>query len=92
MLKSTAQTIFNEIKGEICEIGNSEHGWSSITLAVGHSNTRHVNLCCKDNFYNEQIKGLYDVGNKVLVKFYLSSRKKHERWYTNVNILSIHKL
>tara|TARA_R110000751_G_scaffold258936_4_gene358302 strand:- start:4651 stop:4929 length:279 start_codon:yes stop_codon:yes gene_type:complete len=92
MLKSTAQTIFNEIKGEITEFHLADNGWSNLTISVGHTNTRQVNCCCKDKFYEDQIKGLYEIGSKVMIRFYLSSRKKHDRWYTNVNILSIQKI
>jgi hypothetical protein len=31
------------------------------------------------------------VGDKVAIKFYLTSRKKHDRWYTTASILEMQK-
>jgi len=33
-----------------------------------------------------------NVGDKVMIRFYISSRKKHDRWYTTASILDIQKL
>jgi hypothetical protein len=85
--KNDKQLFFNQIKGAIYEITPSE-GWCSITLNVGHESTRFVNFSIKTEAY-EKIKNNHLVGDKVLIRFYLTSRFKNERWYTVANILQM---
>jgi len=91
MLKNTIQGVFNEIKGELTEL-NKDSDWCNITLKVGHSNKRKVNLVCKRLFFDENLEKSFNLGDKVSVRFYISSRKKHDRYYTNATILAVDKL
>ena len=86
-LHKTDQVYYNRIKGKIFEINESEN-FSSLTLNVGHSNKRTVNVLCKLDKISE-IKTKYDVGDEICLSFFVSSRFKHDRWYTNINCLSI---
>ena len=93
--KNDRQFHFNKIKGEITEINTPEikddNAWCSITLKVGHENSRMVNLCCKKNLIDTiTAKGISD-GDKVIVLFYLTSRFKNNRWYSTANILQVDK-
>lgn len=85
--KNDKQLFFNRVKGKITEI-NLESDWCSITLLVGHENTRHVNLCYKRENH-EKFVGNKKVGDKVGVRFFLTSRYKNGRWHTNANVLQI---
>jgi hypothetical protein len=87
MIKNDKQTTFNQIKGEIIEIIKGEE-FSSITLVVGRSNVRHVNLSCKTFQFDQMIRN-YGVGDRVVAQFYISSNKKNERWYTTGTLLSM---
>ena len=85
--RNDKQLFFNQIKGSIHEI-NTDGDWCSITLNVGHENVRFVNLSIKKVSY-EKIKNKHLLGDKVSIRFYLTSRFKNERWYTMANILQI---
>lgn len=86
--KNERQLNFNKIKGTLVEKNDGER-FCSITLLVGHENTRQVNLICKQDFFQEYINSKYKVGDKLFVKFYLTSRHKNGRWYTMANILTL---
>ena len=85
--KNDKQLYFNRIKGEIVEINTAEL-WCSLTLKVGHENSRLVNFAFKKD-QHQQLLGNKKVGDKVGVKFFLTSRFKNERWHTSANVLSI---
>ena len=85
--KNDKQVYFNQIKGTIQELNDGER-FCSITLKVGHENTRLVNLSMKKPQY-EQVLRNNQIGDKVSVKFYLTSRNKDSRWYTMANALEI---
>jgi len=87
MIKNDKQLIFNQIKGEITEVNRGEE-FSSITLVVGRSNVRHVNLSCKTIQFDPMIKR-FESGDKVIAQFYISSNKKNDRWYTTGTLLSL---
>ena len=87
--KNDKQHSFNQIKGTLSEI-NDDDIYCSITLDVGHENKRQVNIVCRKNQFDEQLKD-YKVGEKVCVMFFVTSRKKNERFYTSANLLSIHR-
>jgi hypothetical protein len=86
-LKNDRQIYYNQVRGVITE---KEEGdvYCSITLKVGHENFRLVNLSMKRNQYDLLCKDL-TVGEKILAKFYVVSRKKSERWYTSANLLDV---
>lgn len=85
--RNEKQLHFNNIRGIIHE-KNVNGDWCSITLNVGHENPRFVNLSMKKSEF-EKINDKYSVGDKVCVRFYLTSRAKNDRWYTTANILQI---
>jgi len=92
--KNEKQHNFNQIKGVITELNDGDK-FCSLTLMVGHENPRPVNLVIKKLVF-DSYKELHRVGDKVLVKFYLSSRNKpsHDekpRWGTMANVLQIDK-
>ena len=89
MISNQKQVIFNQLRGVISEI-NVEPDYCSITLEVGHSNKRNVNLCAKAIYFEQMIQN-FVIGDKVNVQFYISSNKKHNRWYTTANLLSLEK-
>lgn len=90
--KNDKQHNFNQIKGIITELNEGDK-FCNITLNVGHENPRAVNLVIKKLVY-EAFANKFQVGDKVLVKFYLSSRSKEStdgrpRWNTMANVLQI---
>lgn len=87
--KNQLQLYFNQIKGEILEI-NIEEAFSNVTIQVGHHNTRLVNLVSKTNAFNDLMNN-FKIGDKVIAKYYLSSKKKNGRYYTSATILDIQK-
>lgn len=89
LIKNERQVLFNQIKGELEEI-NEGDVFCNITLKVGHENPRQVNLTLKRTQFDE-ISNAYKIGDKVACRFYISSRKKHERWYTTASVLDIRK-
>tara|TARA_R110001599_G_scaffold221468_4_gene420135 strand:- start:1313 stop:1582 length:270 start_codon:yes stop_codon:yes gene_type:complete len=87
MLHETKQVYYNRIKGFLSEINDADN-FSSVTLNVGHETTRTVNvLCRKDKI--EIIKNDFKIGDEICISFFVSSRFKHDRWYTNINCLKI---
>jgi hypothetical protein len=89
MISNDKQIHFNQIKGEICEINRGEE-FSNLTLTLGHTNPRKVNLSTK-TFHFDEIISKHNIGDKVIAQFYVSSNFKNDRWYTTVNILSLVK-
>ena len=87
MIKSDKQIYFNQIKGIIDELNISDT-FCNITLSVGHDRLRQVNLVAKKEMF-DLISQSYKIGDWIGFKFFLSSRFKHERWYTMANILEI---
>jgi hypothetical protein len=86
-IKNEKQIYYNQVKGVVTEI-NEEEEYCSITLDVGHENIRKLNLSMKRVQFDTLCKGLF-LGQKILAKFYVVSRKKTGRWYTSANILDI---
>lgn len=89
LIKSDKQHHFNQVRGLIEEI-NEGDDYCNITLKVGHENPRMVNLTMKKPQF-EEIAQSHTLGEKVVVRFYISSRKKHDRWYTTASVLDIRK-
>ena len=87
--KNKLQLFFSQIKGKITEI-NFDDKYSNITIEVGHSNPRIVNLVAKTTNFNEIVSGL-KIGDKIVAKFYISSKKKNDRYYTTATILEAQK-
>tara|TARA_R100000908_G_C3737508_1_gene134918 strand:- start:773 stop:1066 length:294 start_codon:yes stop_codon:yes gene_type:complete len=87
MLHETKQVYYNRIKGCIEQINNVTD-FPSVTILVGHKKPRHVNILCKPDKIQE-IEKNYKTGDEITIMFFVSSRFKHNHWYTNVNCLSI---
>jgi|TARA_B110000908_G_C10082775_1_gene370357 hypothetical protein len=87
MISNTKQVYYNQLKGKISEINTSEN-FPSVVLEVGHEIKRFVNICLKPNMM-QTIEMNYKIGDKLSVKFFVSSRFKHGRWYSMVNGLEI---
>lgn len=85
--KNDKQLYFNRVKGAITEIFIGDE-WCSVTLTVGHENTRLVNFCYKKE-QHEKFIGNLKVGDKIGIRFFLTSRYKNGRWHTNANILQV---
>jgi hypothetical protein len=86
-MHDTKQVYYNNVKGEISEI-NSDSNFPSVVLQVGHENKRYVNLCLKPDLLEEIVKK-YSIGDRITMRFFISSRHKHGRWYTMANALQI---
>lgn len=86
--KNERQVFFNQVKGVIKEI-NVENGWCSYTLLVGHENQRLVNFSVSREHYDSRFADKHQIGDKVTVRFYLTSRYRNNRWHTAANILEI---
>jgi len=85
--KNERQLFFNFVRGKIEEINDADE-WCSYTLSVGHEYPRLVNFTIKKvNF--DKIRDNHQIGDKVLIKFYITSRYRNGRWHTNANIISI---
>lgn len=87
--KNQLQLYFNQVKGEIVEINLNEF-YSNLTLKVGHHNSRQVNLVAKTQAFNNIIENL-KLGDRIVAKYYLSSHKKNDRYYTSATILEAQK-
>ena len=70
---------------------NNYPEFCSITVSVGHENPRHVNLSLKKPHY-DRISSDLKLGDRILARFYVVSRKKSDRWYTSANLLDVQKL
>jgi hypothetical protein len=90
VIKNDKQVFFNQIRGEVFEI-NVEEKFSNVVLQIGHENTRHAAFVIKTELF-KQYEPALNVGNKVTIRFYISSRKKHDRWYTTATILDLQLL
>jgi len=87
--KNDKQVFFNQVKGTLSEINQGDK-FCNITLNVGHENIRQVNLVMKRYQFDNLMNGL-NQGDKVCARFYITSRKKLDRWFTTANLLSINK-
>jgi len=86
-MHETKQIYYNQVKGVICEINDTPE-FPSIVIVVGHENKRHVNLCFKKELMKSVVDN-YQIDDFINIKFFVSSRFKHDRWYTMCNGLEI---
>lgn len=86
-MHNTKQVYYNQVRGEIIEVIDTEN-FPSIVLEVGHENKRFVNICFKSEMLKKLLES-YKLGDFVTIKFFVSSRFKHGRWYTMANALEI---
>ena len=86
-MHKTKQVYYNKVKGEISEINDADD-FPSVVLSVGHENKRSVNLCLKPQLLND-LQSKFKIGDSISIKFFVSSRFKHGRWYTMANALEI---
>ncbi len=87
--RNDKQLYFNQIKGEILEFNDGDR-FGNITLKVGHEKPRDVNVALKKQLF-EKIVSEFKIGDKVNVKFYLTSKHKNNHWYTMANVLEVTK-
>jgi hypothetical protein len=85
--KNQSQLNFNSIKGVIKEIVN-DGDYSAVILEAGHETKRSIYLSIPTKKLNDLSKHAA-IGNKVEAKFYIASKLRNGRWFTNVNILDI---
>ncbi len=85
--KNEKQIYFNQVRGVVSELNDGEE-WCSVSLSCGHERLRNVNLVCKKPQF-QKIKDKHGIGDKVVCQFYVSSHKKHERWFTSCILLSV---
>lgn len=90
VIKNDKQVFFNQIRGTINEI-NVEEKFSNVVLQLGHENTRHAAFVIKTEAF-KSYQDRIQKGDKVTIRFYISSRKKHDRWYTTATILDLQLL
>jgi hypothetical protein len=89
LIRSDKQMVFNQVRGLIEEINEGDE-FCSLTLKVGHENPRMVNLTMKRHQFDDLCRQ-HKLGEKITARFYISSRKKHDRWYTTASVLDIRK-
>lgn len=86
-MHNTKQIYYNQLRGKIVEVINTDN-FPSIVIELGHDNKRSVNICFKRELFDELI-ATYKAGDFISVRFFVSSRFKHGRWYTMANALEI---
>jgi hypothetical protein len=86
-MHDTKQIYYNQVKGQISQILNIEN-FPSIVLQCGHDRKRDVNICFKPILMSEIVEK-YEIGDNISIKFFISSRLKHGRWYTMCNGLEV---
>ncbi len=89
IIKNEKQVYYNQVRGVINEMNDGDE-FCNIIVVVGHENKRHISFFTKKEYYNNFMKD-FIIGDKVAIKFYLTSRKKHDRWYTTASILEMQK-
>jgi hypothetical protein len=89
IIKNSKQLFFNQVRGVIEELNDGEE-FCNVTLKVGHENNRNVNLVLRKKHFEELVNDVA-IGDKVSARFYVASRKKHDRWYTTANLLEMQK-
>lgn len=85
--KNNRQMHFNQIKGYLVEM-NAGDKFCNITLNVGHENVRQVNLIVKKEVFNS-ITSNFNINDKVVARYYITSRKKFDKWHTMAYLLGI---
>ena len=86
-MHETKQVYFNQVKGVIIEVNNTTK-FPSVVITAGHENKRSINISFKPEVIKEVVKN-YKLGDYIAVKFFVSSRFKHNRWYTMINALEV---
>jgi hypothetical protein len=86
-IKNDKQIHYNQIKGNITEL-NDGIEYCSVTLKVGHEKVRDVNVSMKKEQF-DAIKDVVSINQRVLVKYFLVSRKKHDRWHSSANLIEL---
>jgi len=79
------QEIFNEIKGILTELNDGDT-FCSVTIKTGKQKPRDVNfIILKERF--DRLKLHKTIGNNITIRFYVSSKFKHNKWYTVANVI-----
>lgn len=90
IIKNEKQIYYNQVRGVIEEMNDGEE-FCNIVLLVGHENKRNISFITKKEYF-DKFKEEFNVGDRATIRFYLTSRKKHDRWYTTVSILEMQKV
>jgi hypothetical protein len=85
--KNDKQINFNQVKGILKEI-NKKEKHSNIIIELGHENKRLVSMSVKNSYFEEVVNGK-NIGDKVSVRFYLTSSVKENHWITKANVITI---
>ena len=88
--KNERQINFNSVKGTITEINRGDV-YSYIILSAGHERRRMICFSIATERLDTIEKDIV-VGSLVMVKFYVASKRKDNKWFTNANIISISHL
>jgi len=85
--RNEKQLNFNTVKGTVYEI-KKEEVYSSVIIEAGHERKRYVCFSLSTDRLCEVEKNI-SVGMKVSVRFYVASKRKENKWFTNANIITI---
>jgi hypothetical protein len=89
--KNDKQSTFNIIRGILVEKSCTPDSlFCSFVLSVGYDKPRLVHLTCKKDFFEKHAE-ILNVGEKIVAQFYITSKKKGDKWYTFANLLGIEK-
>lgn len=87
--RNDKQVYFNQVKGNITEF-NDGITFCNITLSIGHESVRYANFALRKEEF-DKLTNEFKIGDKVVVRFYITSKKKNEKWYTMCNMLAMQK-
>lgn len=85
--RNEKQLNFNTVKGTVYEI-KKEKVYSSIAIEAGHERKRYICFSLSTEKLCEVEKNI-SLGMKVSVRFYVASKRKDSKWFTNANIITI---
>lgn len=85
--KNPQQLHFNTIRGNITEITKGER-FSHFTIEVGHESKRSINLVLRAESYDWFVSN-FKVGDRVSVRYYLTSRQKMGKWHTMATTIDV---
>lgn len=90
IIHNEKQIYYNQVRGVLCE-KNDEEQFCNITIEAGHETKRYINFCLKKSLF-DKIFNTIEIGEKVFIRFFASSKFKNEKWYTVLNVLECSKI
>lgn len=85
--RNEKQTRFAEIRGAVSEF-NQNGEYCSLTLLVGHEKLRNVNIVTRIKEFTA-IREKFNLGDMIVCRYYPSSVKKKDKWFTHLILLSV---